>query len=133
MEQQSSPALDYAAMPLSGANEWPNAACKRDRAYLMVTQFKNEDDSPHRIIVLDERDWLVSGTRLEALRQVAMKQDRRIKELLADIAARDVRHAQLLDRMDALREVRRAEKRVDVEAQLGIIGDAPTTTFSPKG
>jgi hypothetical protein len=100
----------------------------------MATQFKNEDSSQHRIIVLDERDWIVSGTRLEALRQVAVKQDRRIKELLADCAARDARYAMLMDRMEALREVRRAEKRTEFMSNLDIPGDAPATTFpSTKG
>ena len=112
----------------TSADEWPAARCKRGKTYLGGTPYQNEDGSPHMIVIMDERDWNDFGTRLEALRQVAIAQDSRIKELLAEIAQRDLQVADAKDRLNALRDVRRAEKRRDIEGELIVLGDSRFST-----
>lgn len=128
MEQQPLPHRNIE----SGPNEWPHAACKRNRAYEMDTPFLNHDDQqPHKIALMDLRDWHEHGTRLESLRRVAELQDRRIKELLADIAARDRHAADIMGRLEMYRAKDKDRKRAELEGELGIV-DLPTQTFNSK-
>ena len=98
----------------------------------MDTPFANHDNqAPHKIILMDERDWYEHGTHLEALRRTAELQDRRIKELHADIAARDRHAADLFSRLEVYRAKDREQKRTEIEAELGI-AELPAETFIPN-
>jgi Tfp pilus assembly protein PilO len=99
----------------------------------MDTPFLNHDDQqPHRIIIMDIRDWSEFGTNLESLRRTAELQDRRIKELHADIAARDRHAADLLSRLETYRAKDRDEKRTALEAELGV-AELPAQIFPTQG
>lgn len=67
-----------------------------------------------RIVSMTEQTWNNFGTTLESLRRVAAAQDQRIKELLAQVVSEQATRADMLDRLNALRDVRRAEKRADI-------------------
>jgi len=90
----------------------------------MDTPFTNPDGSTHRVVILSEQDWNANGTRLASLRAIAKKQDERIKELVADVAARDLVNADALQRLNNLREIRRNEKRAEIEKDLILPGDS---------
>lgn len=98
--------------------EFPNGKATLGKVYVMDTSYKNEDDSPHRIIVMSEQSWGQFGTTMESMRQIMLSQDKRVRELIADVAARDIRVADTLSRLDALRDARRAEKRAEIEGDL---------------
>lgn len=94
---------------------WPDAACKRGLVYSSTSPYLNEDGSVHEIVVMDMRSWVDFGTMQESLRQVARKQDARIKELMGVVASRDIALADVTNRLENLREARRNEKRADIE------------------
>jgi hypothetical protein len=102
--------------PEQSAAEWPNAPCVLDKVYVMDTQFD------HRIIVMHEHSWGRFGTQMESMRQLLANQNDRIKELTADVAARDIKNADMLTRLENLRAVRRDEKRADIEGGLLLPG-----------
>jgi hypothetical protein len=101
-----------ASPPVEIQPEWPNGPAIKGKVYVMDTPFD------HRIIMMSEESWGEFGTRLESLRQIAKKQHDRIKELLAESEARERVLADTLSRLDALRDIRRAEKRADLEAEI---------------
>jgi hypothetical protein len=101
--------------PASQQPEFPNGPAARGKVYVM--------DTPHnqRIIIMSEESWADFGTNQETMRQLLGRQDKMIKELRADIAARDTRNADMLSRLEALRDVRRAERRPLIEAQVAAL------------
>ncbi len=109
MDKPASPAVDIQP-------EFPNGPCIKGKVYVMDTPFEQ------RIIVMSEESWGDFGTMLQSLREIAKNQDNRIKELLAEAGARERILADTMSRLEALREVRRAEKRPEIEAQLNLKG-----------
>lgn len=89
--------------------EFPDGPTVRGRYYMT--------DSPmgERIVIMSYETWGDFGTTLESLRRVAKAQDTRIKELLAAAAASDLAKADAEKRLEALRDIRREEKRKDIE------------------
>jgi len=99
-----------ASPPVDVQKEWPNGPAIKGKVYVMDTPFEQ------RVIIMAEDSWHDFSTSRESLRNIAAAQDKRIKELLAESGARERVLADTMSRLDALRAVRRAEKRVDVEA-----------------
>jgi hypothetical protein len=77
-----------------------------------------------RIIIMSEESWGDFGTHMATARALLQAQDTKMKTMIAENAARDRVNADLLSRLDALRAVRRAEKRVDVEADMNLPTEA---------
>lgn len=103
---------------------WPQSPAR-------LGEFYGAEDPNHPgqdIIVMSQATWLQTGTIMESLRQLAKKQDARIKELLADLAVRDLRTKDAEDRLNNLREARRREKRAELEGSLITPGDSRFTT-----
>jgi predicted dinucleotide-utilizing enzyme len=105
-------------------DEFPNGAARHGKVYVMETapEIMNDDGTHQRIVVMSEQSWVEFGTQLETLRRVAKAQDEKIKELLGTVAARDILNAQAMDRLNALRDVRRKEKRAEIEGDLVLPG-----------
>jgi len=101
-----------ASQPVEVLPEWPHGPAIKGKVYVMDTPFD------HRIVMMSEESWGEFGTMLESLRAIAKNQDKRIKELLAEAGARERVLADTMSRLDALRDIRRAEKRADLEAEL---------------
>jgi hypothetical protein len=115
MDQQPSKPIETAP------DEFPTGPCKRGSVYGMDTAYANPDGSPQKIIILSLDSWTDFGTTLESLRQVAAKQDARIKELLADIAVRDLKVQQAQEAVEIHREIRRKEKRAEIGGEMGLV------------
>lgn len=92
-----------------GPEEFPNGPAVRGRYYGMMSQHDQ------RIVVMSEESWNDFGTTLESYRRTAKTQDSRIKELVAQIAMEQGKVADAVDRLNALRDVRRSEKRAELE------------------
>jgi hypothetical protein len=69
---------------------------------------------------MSEESWGQFGTMMETMRNVLKAQDDKIKTMHSEGQARDRVNADLLSRLDALRAIRRAEKRIDVEADMNL-------------
>lgn len=93
--------------------EFPNGKTIKGKVYVM-------DSHGERIIIMSEESWGEFGTRQETMRRLLKAQDDKIKTMVAENAARDRVNADLLSRLDALRAIRRAEKRIDVEADMNL-------------
>lgn len=78
----------------------------------------NHQDGQVRIIVMSEESWGTFGTKMEEMRKILRAQDQKIRDMAAEGNARERVNADLLSRLDALRAVRRAEKRIDIEAEI---------------
>ncbi len=106
-----------ASPPVEVQKEWPNGPAIKGKVYVMDTPFTQ------RVIIMSEDSWGDFGTNLTSLRNIAAAQDKRIKELLAESGARERVLADTMSRLDALRAVRRAEKRIDIEADMNLPTD----------
>ena len=81
-------------------------------------------------MIVTKRTALQAGTEAEALRQLASKQDARIKELLRQNKDLQSVNADLADRLDNLRRNHRAVIAAKVEQQMSDLGYLSTT---PEG
>jgi hypothetical protein len=93
------------------------------KVYAMDHNFKTKGAANHetvRIIVMSHDSWSRFGTMLQSARSVLAAQDKRIKELVAESHAKDRLNADMLDRLNAIREIRRAEKRAELEPILNL-------------
>lgn len=100
--------------PPSTPNEFPNGNCQDNKYYQMA----NPASPLQQIVVTSMETYMQTGTLIQSLRQVAQSQDKRIHELLNQLA---VAHSQMKDgqeRLDNLRDTRRREKRPEVTSQL---------------
>lgn len=109
----------------SPPSHWPGAAPEHMQAYGFVCP-----STGARMVAMTEHTWTQHGTITEALRRTAKDQDARIKELLADLATAQHRAAEADVRLSNLRDVRRKEKRAELEQGLITPGDP---RFSQKG
>jgi hypothetical protein len=105
--------------------DFPYGAPVKGKVYVMDHNYRTgglEDGIDHtvRIIVMSEESWGDFGTKMETARQILRAQDTKIRTMAAEGAARDRVNADLLSRLDALRAIRRAEKRPEVEADLNL-------------
>jgi len=105
--------------------DFPYGAPIKGKVYVMDHNYREgglEDGTDHtvRIIVMSEESWGDFGTKMETARQVLRAQDTKIKTMHAEGQARDRVNADLLSRLDALRAIRRAEKRPEIEADLNL-------------
>jgi hypothetical protein len=102
------------AAPVTIEKEFPDGPCLEGKVYVMDTPYEQ------RFVIMSEETWGMHGTRVETMRRLLQAQDTKIKTMVAENAARDRVNADLLTRLDALRAIRRAEKRVDVEADMNL-------------
>lgn len=108
---------------------WPNGPCKPGEVYVMDTLFNDiETSKSQRIIIMSETSWGKFGTDLELLRRTAKQQDQRIKELAGEVALARQAEAEMLDKLNAHREIRRREKRAELEGDLIVPGDSRFNT-----
>lgn len=89
--------------------EFPNGPCRKGRVYVM-------DDKD--VVVMSKETWLNHGTSFETLRVIARKQTKKVMELTSQLAVEQLRLKDVTDRLENLRAVRRAEKRVDLEKEM---------------
>lgn len=110
--------------------DFPHGRAKKGKVYAMDHLPGTSEEG--RIIIMSEDTWGDFGTQMETMRRVLKSQDDRIKELNADIAARDIRHAGMLDKLEVYRELRRKELKPLIEAQVATLGlevDSPVPTY----
>jgi hypothetical protein len=105
--------------------EFPNGDCIRGRVY----QLANPLNQFQQIIVMGLDTYTDTGTLIQSLRGVCADQDKRLKDLLAGEQVWAARVAEIQNRLDNLRAVRRSELRPEIEAQLL---DLPAD-YIPKG
>jgi hypothetical protein len=103
------------SQPVEVQPDFPNGPALKGKVYVFDNAFEQ------RVITMSEESWGDFGTSLMSLREIAKNQDNRIKELLAENAACVRLLADAKDRLEALREVRRAEKRPEIEAQINTL------------
>lgn len=109
----------------SQPGEWPNGPCGVDKVYVMDTQWNDETTSKQqRVIVMSETSWGKFGTQLEQFRRLAAQQDSRLKELLAEVAMARQSEADMLDKLNIHRDIRRKEARAQIEGDLIVPGDS---------
>lgn len=101
--------------PVQILPDFPEGPPIKGRVYAMDHMY---GESTTRIIVMSEESWGDFGTKMEMARRMLQAQDGKLKEMIAENAARDRVNADLLSRLEALRAVRRAEKRIDIEADI---------------
>lgn len=82
------------------------------------------------MVAMMKETFLQHGTMIESLRRICKEQDARIRSLLADVAVRDQRLGDAMERLNNLRDVRRREKRAELEKELVLPGDP---RFQQKG
>lgn len=106
--------------------DFPHGAPIKGKVYVMDHNYRlgdltnSEGDRTVRIIVMSEESWGDFGTKMELARRVLKAQDDKIKQMIAENGARDKVNADLLSRLEALRAIRRAEKRPEVEKDLNL-------------
>ena len=105
--------------------EFPNGDCVKGRVY----QLANPVNAFQQVVVMSLETYIDTGTLIQSLRGVARDQDKRIKELLAGEQVWAARVAEIQNRLDNLRAVRRSELRPEIEQQLL---DLPAD-YIPKG
>lgn len=110
---------------VSVEQDFPYGAPIKGKVYVMDHNWRAgglEDGTDHsvRIIVMSEESWGDFGTMMQTMRNLLKAQDTKIKTMAAEGSARDRVNADLLSRLDALRAIRRAEKRPEVEAQMNL-------------
>jgi hypothetical protein len=94
--------------------EFPNGDCVKGRVY----QLANPMNAFQQVVVMSLDTYVDTGTLIQSLRGVATEQDKRIKELLQGEQVWASRVADLQNRLDNLRAVRRSEMRPEIEQQL---------------
>lgn len=102
--------------PPTTPNEFPNGNAIDERVYQMA----NPANPLQQLAIMSMETYMKTGTLIQSLRQVGLAQDKRIKELLNTVAVCQMQLKDSIDRLEALRDVRRAEKRPEVEAALGL-------------
>jgi hypothetical protein len=104
--------------PVEVQPDFPVGAPIKGKVYVMDHTYA--PDQKCRIIVMSEDSWGDFGTKFEMARRVLKAQDDKIKTMIAEGNARERVNADLLSRLDALRAIRRAEKRPEIEADLNL-------------
>lgn len=113
--------------PPNRTQEWPTARAARGKFYGIT------DPNPlhygDKLIVMSYDTWVDFGTLYEKTKEIGRAQDKSITELKATIAGLQTANSTLAahnrdlgERLENLREVRRAEKRVDIERELIVPG-----------
>ncbi len=105
--------------------DFPYGAPVKGKVYVLDHNWRAGDlvdgvDHSVRIIVMSEESWGDFGTMMQSMRNMLQAQDAKIRTMAAEGSARDRVNADLLSRLDALRAIRRAEKRPEVEADLNL-------------
>ncbi len=111
--QPSEPPLDADPQAV-----WPQAPAIMNQVYAFSDPTHGQD-----MVAMLRISFLQHGTMIEELRRICTKQDARIRELLADIAVRDHKLADVEARLTNLRDIRRREKRADLEPGIVLPGD----------
>lgn len=111
--------------PPATASEFPNGNARDGVAYQMA----NPANPLQQLVIQSMESYMQTGTLIQTLRNVAKDQDKRITELLNTVAVTQMQLKETVERLQNLRNARRAEKRPEVEAQL----DLPPDYFSNNG
>ena len=105
--------------PPATEKEFPNGNCIDGRVYQMA----NPANPLQQLVIMSMETYMKNGTLIQSLRSVAKNQDRRLKEVLNQLAACQSQLGQTQERLDNLRKTRRSEKRPEVEATMDLPGD----------
>jgi hypothetical protein len=95
-------------------NEFPNGNAKDGNYYQMA----NPASPLQQIVICSMETYMQMGTMIQGLRQVAQNQDKRIHELLNQLAVAQSQMRDGQERLENLRDTRRREKRPEVIAGL---------------
>lgn len=104
--------------PPSTEAEFPNGSAADGKVYQMA----NPANPLQQLVIMSMETYVKQGTLIQSLRQVALNQDKRIKELLGENKVLTEMAANIRTRLENLRAVRRAEKRPEVVAELAATG-----------
>lgn len=128
-QANTAPVAEVNAQDVPQQPAWPATPARFGVQYMT-----NDPSHPgEQLVVMSLATWHQVGTIMEALRQTGVKQNARIKELLSDVAVHTLRSADAETRLNNLREIRRAEKRVEVEKGLITPGDSRFNMGKKKG
>lgn len=97
---------------------WPLAPALLNMVYGFTDPTHNQE-----MVGMLKVTFLQHGTMMEGMRRTCQQQDARIRELIAELAVRDHQLADAKTRLENLREVRRVEKRAELEKELVLPGD----------
>lgn len=123
--------------PPSRTQEWPTARAARGKYYGITDP--NPLHHGDKLVVMTYDTFVDFGTIYEKTKEVARNQDKTIteqKKTIADLkTANSTLAAQcdnLNERLSGLREIRRAEKRADIERDLIMPGTSEYFSSLPK-
>ena len=111
--------------PADPSQSWPFQPARPGIYYTTIDPGHPED----QLVVMLMETFQMFGTELAQYKKTARAQDLRIKELLGAQSVLAQRAAELEDRLQAIRDVRRREKRAEMEDGLITPGDP---RFSPQ-
>lgn len=106
--------------PSQPARNWPDVPARPGEYYALEDPI-HKDSGP--LVVMLMESFTAVGTELQAYKQVARQQDTQLRELKADYAALKTSHEKNLEALNNLREVRRREKRAEIEKEIIMPGD----------
>lgn len=110
--------------PFSPPNKaWPEIPMEEGKYY----QAKDPNHNGTTICAMTWETWLKYGTAFEQYRVTCMAQDKRIKELLSQIAEGQLQVEQFSQALGNLRAIRRKEKRAELEGGIILEGDRRLT------
>ncbi len=118
------PSVSSQPIPPVTEREFPNGNAIDGKAYQMA----NPANPLQQLVIMSMESYMKQGTIVQGLRSVAASQDRRVKELLNQIAVCQSQLRDAQERLDNLRKVRREELRPEVEASLNL----PPNYFTTK-
>jgi hypothetical protein len=97
--------------------EFPIGPARFGLVYVIDTPFDQQ------LVIMSKDTWVDFGTKQETMRVLLKKQDTRIKELLAENAAKSAAITEATLRLDNIRASRRDELRARIEKDIVLPGD----------
>lgn len=95
---------------------WPTTRAERGKYYLMPDPIHTGD----QLVVMSYDTWADFGTQLEVSRRAGVELDKRVKELVADKLILTAQAAGYKDKLEAIQDIRRKERKKSVYEKQGV-------------
>lgn len=122
------PSVSSQPKPPATEGEFPNGNAVDGRCYQMA----NPSNPLQQLVIMSMETYMKNGTLINSLRSVAKQQDKRLKELLNQIAVCQSQLRDAQERLENLRAVRKSELRPEVEAALAVMTASDLNYTAPK-
>lgn len=95
---------------------WPTTRAERGKYYLLPDPVHAGD----KLVVMSYDTWADFGTQLEIARRAGVNLDKQVKELVGEKHILAMQASDFKSRLEAIREVRRKEKREESYLKAGV-------------